>query len=74
MLLKDHLLDAKIFIDVVSSTRHPRTMWGRSSSSRIEVIAHVLLKSISFLLNQITQYKADAPTKIFVHKLFINLI
>jgi hypothetical protein len=26
MLLKDHLLDAKIFINVVSSTRHPRTM------------------------------------------------
>jgi hypothetical protein len=80
LLLKDHPLDAKIFIDVVSSTRHPRIMWGRSSSfcsnaqkqiqgdprkiTCIGVTARVLLKTISFLLNKIAQHKADAPTRI----------
>ena len=79
LLLKDHPIEAKISIDVVSSTRQPTRKWGRSSScsnaqKRIQwvpqkitcrgVTARKLLKTISFLLNQIVQHKADAPTKI----------
>ena len=80
LLLKDHPIEAKISIDVVSSTRQPTRMWGRSSSfcsnaqKRIQwvprkitcrgVTARKLLKTMSFLLNQIVQHKADAPTKI----------
>jgi hypothetical protein len=80
LLLKDHPLDAKISIDVVSSTRHSRIMWGCSPSfcsntqQRIQwvpqkitcigVTTRVLLKIMSFLLNQNAQHKADAPTRI----------
>jgi len=80
LLLKDHPIEAKISIDVVSSTRQPTRMWGRSSSfcSNAQkwiywvswkitcrgVTARKLLKTMSFLLNQIDQQTAEAPTKI----------
>jgi hypothetical protein len=89
-LLKDHPLEVKISIDVVSSTRHPRTMWGYSSSfcsntrkqiqwvpkkmTCIEVTTRVLLKTMSFILNQITHHKADTTTKIlYISFLLIHL-
>jgi hypothetical protein len=70
----------------VSSTQHPLIMWGHSSSlcsntqKRIQwvpqkitcigVTARVLLKNMSFILNQIDQHKAYAPTRI----LYINFL